>query len=154
MMKSFILKIFAIQLVASVLLFLGIQQLYVLAELDLIELIHSVGKDNFAYYVQKSDEFGISEKLKALSTTKFILSSIGIILGYIICSIINFKKGYNWTISLVIVVLCFIVFQFKFINLPTKYFINSGLEIAYIGTSIVAIIISLLIYFYSYRAKP
>ena len=44
-MKNFNIKIFAIQLVASVLLFLGIQQFYVLAELDLIELVHSMGKE-------------------------------------------------------------------------------------------------------------
>ena len=77
-MKNFQLRILMIQLVASCLLFLGIQQLYVLAEMDLIELIHSIGKDNFAYYVQKSDEFGISNQLKRLSTTKIILSIIGI----------------------------------------------------------------------------
>lgn len=52
-MKDFNIKIFAIQLVASVLLFLGIQQFYVLAELDLIELIHSMGKDNFAFWSEK-----------------------------------------------------------------------------------------------------
>jgi len=80
-MKDFNIKIFAIQLVASVLLFLGIQQFYVLAELDLIELIHSMGKDNFAFLVRKSDEFGISEKLKHLATMKTILSFVGIMIG-------------------------------------------------------------------------
>ena len=107
-MKNFDIKIFAIQLVASVLLFLGIQQFYVLAELDLIELIHSMGKDNFAFLVRKSDEFGISEKLKHLATMKTILSFVGIVLAYILCSVINHKRNYDWKMSVIIVVLCFL----------------------------------------------
>lgn len=153
-MKNFEIRIFAIQLVASILLFLGIQQLFVLTEMDLIELIHSMGKDNFAFLVRRSDEFGISDKLKTISTAKMILSILGISLAFIISSVINYKRGFDWKISLFILIVCFIVYQFNLINLPTKFFINESLEIAYIGTSIVSIILSLFIYFYSYLAKP
>ena len=153
-MKNFKIRIFALQLVASILLFLGLQQLFVLAEMELIELIHSVGQDNFAFYARKSDEFGISNKLKNLATAKLILSLIGFILAYIISSVINYKRGYDWKMSVFVVILCFVVYQFKIIDLPTKYFINQSLEIAYIGTSIFAIITSFIIYFISYRIKP
>ena len=130
-MKNFNIKIFAIQLVASVLLFLGIQQFYVLAELDLIELIHSMGKDNFAFLVRKSDEFGISQKLKHLATMKTILSFVGIVLAYILCSVINHKRNYDWKIAVTIVVLCFLVFQFRLINLPINFIATKNLALAY-----------------------
>ena len=152
-MKNFQLRILMIQLVASCLLFLGIQQLYVLAEMDLIELIHSIGKDNFAYYVQKSDEFGISNQLKRLSTTKIILSIIGIVLAYVSCAMINFKRNYDYKMSLIVVLFCLLVYEFKFLDLPTKFFLNQGLEVAFIGTSVFAIMMSVLLFVYSYRTN-
>ena len=153
-MKNFNIKIFAIQLVASVLLFLGIQQFYVLAELDLIELIHSMGKDNFAFLVRKSDEFGISEKLKHLATMKTILSFVGIVLAYILCSVINHKRNYDWKIAVTIVVLCFLVFQFRLINLPINFIATKNLALAYFVPAIFSILISFVLYFLSYRLKP
>jgi len=153
-MKKFDIKIFAIQLVASVLLFLGIQQFYVLAELDLIELIHSMGKNNFAFLVRKSDEFGISEKLKHLATMKTILSFVGIVLAYILCSVINHKRNYDWKMSVIIVVLCFLVFQFRLINLPINFITTKNLALAYFVPATFSILISFVLYFLSYRLKP
>ncbi|WP_353164828.1 hypothetical protein [Empedobacter brevis] len=153
-MKDFNFKIFSIQLTASILLLLGVQQFYVLAELDLIQLIHSIGKDHFALLVRKSDEFGISEKLKHLATIKMILSFIGITLGYILCSIINHKRNYNWKIAVIIVVLCFMVFQFKFINLPINFIQTKNLALAYFIPATISIMISFVLYFFSYRVKP
>ena len=152
-MKNFNIKIFAIQLVASILLFLGIQQFYVLAELDLIELIHSMGKDNFAYLVKKSDEFGISEKLKHLATMKMILSFVGIVLAYILCSVINHKRNYDWKIAVTIVVLCFLVFQFRFINLPINFISTKNLALAYFLPATFSVVISFALYFLSYKIK-
>ncbi len=152
-MKNFNIKIFAIQLVASILLFLGIQQFYVLAELDLIELIHSMGKDNFAYLVKKSDEFGISEKLKHLATMKMILSFVGIVLAYVLCSVINHKRNYDWKIAVTIVVLCFLVFQFRFINLPINFISTKNLVLAYFFPATFSILISSAFYFLSYKIK-
>lgn len=154
MMKNFNLKIASIQLIASILLFLGIQQFYVIVELDLIELIHSIGKDNFSYYVQKSDEFGISEKLKHLATVKMILSFIGIALGYIVCSIINFKGQLDWKIAVLIALICFIIFQFKIINLPIHYIATKNLAIAYFVPATISILLSFILYFFSLRTKP
>ena len=153
MMRNFNLKIASIQLIASILLFLGIQQFYVIVELDLIELIHSIGKDNFSYYVQKSDEFGISEKLKHLSTVKMILSFIGIALGYIVCSIINFKRQLDWKIAVLIALICFIIFQFKIINLPIHYIATKNLAIAYFVPATISILLSFILYFFSLRTK-
>lgn len=153
-MKKFDIKIFAIQLVASVLLFLGIQQFYVLAELDLIELIHSMGKDNFAFLVRKSDEFGISEKLKHLATMKTILSFVGIVLAYVLCSVNNHKRNYDWKMSVIIVVLCFLVFQFRLINLPINFIATKNLALAYFVPATFSILISFVLYFLSYRLKP
>ena len=153
-MKKFDIKIFAIQLVASVLLFLGIQQFYVLAELDLIVLIHAMGKDNFAFLVRKSDEFGISEKLKHLATMKTILSFVGIVLAYILCSVINHKRNYDWKMSVIIVVLCFLVFQFRLINLPINFIATKNLALAYFVPATFSILISFVLYFLSYRLKP
>ncbi|MGV0845263.1 hypothetical protein ACTS9T_01535 [Empedobacter falsenii] len=153
-MKDFNIKIFTIQIVASVLLFLGIQQFYVLAELDLIELIYSMGKDNFAFLVRKSDEFGISEKLKHLATMKTILSFVGIVLAYILCSVINHKRNYDWKIAVTIVVLCFLVFQFRLINLPINFIATKNLALAYFVPAIFSILISFVLYFLSYRLKP
>ena len=152
-MKNFDIKIFAIQLVASVLLFLGIQQFYVLVELDLIELIHSMGKDNFAFLVRKSDEFGISEKLKHLATMKTILSFVGIVLAYILCSVINHKRNYDWKMSVIIVVLCFLVFQFRLINLPINFIATKNLVLAYFVPATFSILISFVLYFLSYKIK-
>ncbi len=152
-MKNFNIKIFAIQLVASILLFLGIQQFYVLAELDLIELIHSMGKDNFAYLVKKSDEFGISEKLKHLATMKMILSFVGIVLAYVLCSVINHKRNYDWKIAVTIVVLCFLVFQFRFINLPINFISTKNLSLAYFLPATFSVLISFSLYFLSYKIK-
>lgn len=153
-MKNFNIKIFAIQFVASVLLFLGIQQFYVLTELDLIELIHSMGKNNFAFLVRKSDEFGISEKLKHLATMKTILSFVGIVLAYILCSVINHKRNYDWKMSVIIVVLCFLVFQFRLINLPINFITTKNLALAYFVPATFSILISFVLYFLSYRLKP
>lgn len=153
-MKNFNFKIFAIQLVASILLFLGIQQFYVLAELDLIELIHSIGKENFSYYVQKSDQFGISNKLKHLSTIKMILSFVAIVLSYIICSVINHKKQLDWKMALFVVISCFVVYQFKIINLPIHYISTKNLAIAYFVPASIAVFISFFLYYLSYRVKP
>lgn len=152
-MKNFNIKIFAIQLVASVLLFLGIQQFYVLAELDLIELIHSMGKDNFAFLVRKSDEFGISEKLKHLATMKTILSFVGIVLAYVLCSVINHKRNYDWKIAVTIVILCFLVFQFRLINLPINFIATKNLALAYFVPATFSILISFVLYFFSYKIK-
>ncbi|MFV0155736.1 hypothetical protein OBK28_03850 [Empedobacter falsenii] len=152
-MNNFNIKIFVLQLVASILLFLGIQQFYVLAELDLIELIHSMGKDNFAFLVRKSDEFGISEKLKHLAIMKSILSFVGIVLGYIVASIINHKRNYDWKISVVIVAVCFLVFQFKLIHLPINFIQTNNLAIAYFVPATISVVISFLLYFFSYRIK-
>lgn len=153
-MKNFNIKIFAIQFVASVLLFLGIQQFYVLTELDLIELIHSMGKNNFAFLVRKSDESGISEKLKHLATMKTILSFVGIVLAYILCSVINHKRNYDWKMSVIIVVLCFLVFQFRLINLPINFITTKNLALAYFVPATFSILISFVLYFLSYRLKP
>lgn len=153
-MKNFRLKIFVLQLVASVLLFLGVQQFYVLAELDLIELIHSMGKDNFAFLVRKSDQFGISEKLKHLALMKSILSLVGIVLGYILCSIINHIRNYDWRIAVLIVALCFLVFQFNLINLPINFIQTKNLAMAYFVPATSSIAISFILYFFSYRIKP
>lgn len=152
-MKNFNIKIFAIQFVASVLLFLGIQQFYVLTELDLIELIHSMGKDNFAFLVRKSDEFGISEKLKHLATMKTILSFVGIVLAYILCSVINHKRNYDWKMSVIIVVLCFLVFQFRLINLPINFITTKNLALAYFVPATFSILISFVLFFFSYKIK-
>lgn len=152
-MKNFSLKIFVLQLVASVLLFLGVQQFYVLAELDLIELIHSMGKDNFAFLVRKSDQFGISEKLKHLALMKSILSLVGIVLGYILCSVINHIRNYDWRIAVVIVVVCFLVFQFNLINLPINFIQTKNLAMAYFVPATSSIVISFILYFFSYRIK-
>lgn len=153
-MKNFSLKIFVLQLVASVLLFLGVQQFYVLAELDLIELIHSMGKDNFAFLVRKSDQFGISEKLKHLALMKSILSLVGIVLGYILCSVINHIRNYDWRIAVLIVVVCFLVFQFNLINLPINFIQTKNLAMAYFVPATSSIVISFILYFFSYRIKP
>ncbi|WP_291119127.1 hypothetical protein [Empedobacter sp. UBA7248] len=152
-MKNFNIKIFAIQLVASVLLFLGIQQFYVLAELDLIELVHSMGKENFAFLVRKSDEFGISEKLKHLATMKTILSFVGIVLAYVLCSVINHKRNYDWKIAVTIVILCFLVFQFRLINLPINFIATKNLALAYFVPAIFSILISFVLFFFSYKIK-
>lgn len=152
-MKDFNLKIFTLQLVASILLFLGIQQFYVLAELDLIELIHSMGKDNFAFLVRKSDEFGISAKLKHLATMKTILSFIGIVLAYILCSVINHKRNYNWKIAVIIVVICFLIYQFRLINLPLNFIPTNNLALAYFVPATFSIVISFVLYFLSYKIK-
>jgi len=153
-MNKFSLKITLIQLIASVLLFLGIQQFYILSELDLIELVHSIGKENFAYYVQKSDEFGISSKLKHLSTVKLILSFIGIVLGYIVSSIINYKKNLDYKIAIVTTMLCFIIYQSKIINLPINYISTNNLVIAYFVPASISIVISFCLFFLSDRVKP
>lgn len=154
MMKNISLKIASIQLVASILLFLGIQQFYVIVELDLIELIHSIGKENFSYYVQKSDEFGINNKLQHLSTVKMILSFIGIALGYAVCSIINFRRNLDWKIAVFTAVVCFIIFQFKLINLPIHYISTKNLAIAYFVPATISIFLSFILYFFSLRTKP
>ncbi|WP_413532376.1 hypothetical protein [Empedobacter brevis] len=152
-MKNFNIIIFAIQLAASILLFLGIQQFYVLAELDLIELIHSMGKDNFAFLVRKSDEFGISEKLKHLHTMKTILSFVGIVFAYILCSVINYKRNYDWKIATTIVAICFLVFQFRLINLPINFISTKNLVLSYFVPATFSILISFGLYFLSYKIK-
>lgn len=152
-MKDFNLKIFILQLVASILLFLGVQQFYVLAELDLIELVHSMGKDNFAFLVRKSDEFGISAKLKHLATMKTILSFVGIVLAYILCSVINHKRNRNWKMAVIIVAVCFLIYQFRFINLPISYIQTNNLALAYFLPATFSILISFVLYFLSYKIK-
>lgn len=147
------LKSILFQFFAAILLIMGIKQFYIFIELDLLELITSLGKDNFAYFAEKSDKFGISNKLKRLIYFKIILGFIAVAINYLILFIIAYKKHLNWNISLGITIIVGVLHYFKFLEILPISIIKISLISAYIIPAIICIILSIICYLIAYKSS-
>ena len=148
-MKSY--KNILFQFLAGLLLMLGIKQFFIFIELDLLDLIASMGKETFSYYADKTDKFGISNKLQRLVHAKIILGFIGIAINYFILFFIAYKKRLNWNISIgITIILCFIHF-FKLFELAPISFMQMNLILAYLIPAFLTIIISVVFYLMSFK---
>ena len=130
---------------------LGIKQFFIFIELDLLDLIASMGKESFSYYADRTDKFGISNKLQRLVNTKIILGFVAITINYFILFLLAYKKRLNWNISILITVILSLIHFFKLFELAPISFIKINLIVAYILPAFIAIVLS--IFFYSMAFK-
>lgn len=141
------------QFLAGLFLILGFKQFFIFGDLDLLELISSMGKESFAYLAEKSDKFGISNKLQQLVNLKIILGFVAIIINYVMLFIIAFKNKLSWNISLIITVILVVLHFFNLLNLPPISFVKMNLVAAYMSPAIISILLAGLFYYSSYKTS-
>ena len=141
------------QFLAGLFLLLGIKQFFIFIELDLLDLIASMGKEAFAYYADKSDKFGISNKITRLVQAKIILGFVGIIINYFILFVIAFKKKLNWNISIVITAILAIIHYFNVVEVSPISFIKINLIAAYMIPAFLSLALAGLFYFLSFKTS-
>ena len=141
------------QFLAGLCLMIGIKQFFIFVDLDLIELIASMGKESFAYYADKTDKFGISNKITNLVQAKAILGFIAIAINYFILFALAFKKRLNWNISLGITIVLIVLHFFKIFELSPISFIQINLVAAYLIPAIIALVFAGLFYLLSFRTS-
>lgn len=130
---------------------LGVKQFFIFIELDLLDLIASMGKESFSYYAEKSDKFGISNKLQRLVNTKIILGFVAIFINYFILFALAFKKRINWNISFAITIILCLIHFFKLFEIGPISFLKINLVIAYMIPAFVAIILSVVFYLMAFK---
>lgn len=141
------------QFLAGLFLLFGLKQFFIFVDLDLLELIVSLGKENFTYYAEKTDKFGIATTLKHMATAKFILGFVAIIINYVVLFYHAFKSKQNWNISLVITIVLVIIHYFKWIEpFPIDAF-QQQLVLAYLLPAFISIILSLVAYRMAFTTK-
>lgn len=140
-----------LQFLAGLLLLLGLKQFFIFADLDLLELISTMGKESFAYFAGKSDKFGISTKLNVLINTKIIIGFVAIAINYFILFTIAYKKKLNWNISLIITIILSCIHFFKWIELQPISFMKMNLIAAYMIPAILVLIVSGVFYLLSFK---
>jgi hypothetical protein len=141
------------QFLAGLFLMLGIKQFFIFADLNLLELISSLGKENFAYFADKSDRLGVVNKLQGLINAKIILGFIAILINYIILFILAYKRKLNWNISIVITVILGILHYFNILQLSPISFVKINLVAAYLIPAFVVFILSVLFYYLSFKTS-
>ncbi|WP_322970841.1 hypothetical protein [Faecalibacter sp. LW9] len=139
------------QFLAGLFLMLGSKQLYVLGNIELLELISSMGKESFAYFANKSDRFGISSALQKLIIFKIVLGFVAIGISYIILFVMAYKKRWNWNIPLIISIVLGIIHYLNWIQLSPISLFSKQLMIAYLLPVIVSFGLSGLFYWLSFR---
>jgi len=135
------------QFLAGLFLMLGIKQFFIFIELDLLDLIASMGKDSFTYYAEKTDRLGISNKIESLSQAKIILGYIAITINYCILFMLAYKKRLNWNISIVITGILSVIHFFKLFELAPISFMQMNLVLAFMIPALFSIIASIVFYF-------
>lgn len=141
------------QFLAGLSLLLGFKLFFIFVELDLIDLIASMGKESFAYYAEKTDKFGISNKIKRLSQAKIILGYVAIAINYIILFIMAYKKRFNWNISFVITIILILIHFFKWIEIAPISFIKMNLVVAYLIPAFLLLLLAGIFYLLSFRTS-
>lgn len=139
------------QFLAGLCLMLGFKQFFIFADLDLIELISSMGKESFTYFANKSDKFGISEKITRLLQAQIILGFVAILINYFVLFFIAFKRKLNWNISLVITILLCLIHYFKLIDGYVISFLPINLVAAYIIPAFIYLLLAGILYVFSFR---
>lgn len=132
---------------------LGFKQFFIFADLDLIELISTMGKESFAYFANKSDKFGISEKITRLLQTQLVLGFIAILINYFILFILAFKRKLNWNISLVITLILCLIHYFKLIDSYIISFMPINLITAYLIPAFIYLLLAGVLYVISFRTS-
>lgn len=139
------------QFLAGLSLLLALKQFFIFIELDLLDLIASMGKESFSYYADKSDKFGISNKLQRLVNAKIILGFVAITINYFILFILAFKKRLNWNISILITILLSLIHFFKVFELVPISFVKMNLIVAYMIPALITIILSFVFYILAFK---
>ena len=132
---------------------LGIKQLFFLIEVDLLDLIASMGKESFSYYANKTDKFGISLKIRRLVQTKIILGFIAILINYIILFYIAYKNKLNWNISIIITVILCVVHYFNLVEISPISFMRLNIVLAYLLPVLFTLSIGVLFYLLSFKTS-
>lgn len=141
------------QFLGGIFLLFGFKQFFIFVDLDLLELIVSLGKENFAYYAEKTDKFGIATKLKYFSNTKLILGFVAIIINYIILFYKAYKQKLNWNISLCITLVLALMHYFKWIEpFPIPIF-QQQLILAFLIPAGLAFVLSIVAYRIAFTTK-
>ena len=141
------------QFLAGFCLVLGLKQFFIFADLNLLELISLLGKENFVYFVDKSDRLGVANKLQGLINAKIILGFIAILINYVILFILAYKRKLNWYISIVITIFLSVLHYFKLLQLAPISFVKINLVLAYLIPAFVVFIISVLFYYFSFKTS-
>ena len=141
------------QFLAGLFLMLGIKQFFIFADLNLLELISSLGKENFAYFADKSDRLGVVNKLQGLINAKIILGFIAILINYVILFILAYKRKLNWNISIIITIILGILHYFNIIQLSPISFVKINLVAAYLIPAFIVFILSVLFYYLSFKTS-
>ena len=141
------------QFLAGLFLMLGIKQFFIFADLNLLELISSLGKENFAYFADKSDRLGVVNKLQGLINAKIILGFIAILINYVILFILAYKRKLNWNISIIITIILGILHYFNIIQLSPISFVKINLVAAYLIPAFIVFIVSVLFYYLSFKTS-
>lgn len=141
------------QFLAGLCLVLGFKQFFIFTNLDLLDLITSMGKESFVFLANKSDRLGISNQLQELVHAKIILGFIAIIINYIILFILAFKKKLNWNTSIIITLILGVLHYFNLLELSPISFIKINLIAAYIIPAIVVLSLSIWFYFMSFKTS-
>lgn len=139
------------QFIAGLLLLLGIKQFFIFIDLELLDLIASMGKESFSYFADKTDKFGISNKLQQLVKAKIILGFIAIAINYFILFVLAYKNRLNWNISLLITVVLSLIHFFKLVEIPPISSLQINLILAYMLPAFLALILSIVFYFLAFK---
>lgn len=141
------------QLMAGFFLLMSLKQLYVFADVDLMELIASMGKESFAYYAEKSDKFGIASKLQNLINCKTILGYAAIAVNYVILFVMAFKRGWNWNTSLGITLILCVIHYLNWLEVGPIALVNLNLVATYIIPSIIGFILAGICYRLAFKSS-
>ena len=141
------------QFLAGLFLVIGIKQFFIFVHFDLIELIYTMGKENFTFLAEKSNQLGISNQLQELNNAKIILGFVGIIINYIILAIIAYKHKQSGNIAIAITCVLVVLHFFKLIDLSPLSFIKINLVAAFLLPAFFALILSTLFYYLSFKTS-
>lgn len=141
------------QFLAGLFFVLGLKQFFIFADLNLLELISSLGKDNFAYFADKSDRLGVVNKLQGLINAKIILGFIAILINYVILFILAYKRKLNWNISIVITIILGVLHYFNILQLVPISFVKINLVAAYLIPAFIVFTLSVLFYYLSFKTS-
>lgn len=150
-MKSY--KNILFQFLAGLCLLLGCKQLFFLGNIELLELISSMGKESFTYFANKSDRFGISTQLQKLLQIKIILGFVAIGINYIILFVIAYKKKTDWNIPIIISFVLGLIHYFNWIEISPISIQSIALVGAYLIPIILLIVLAIAFYTITYRTS-
>lgn len=141
------------QFLAGLGLMVGFKQLFFLGNIELLELISSMGKESFAYFANKSDRFGISNALQKLIVIKIVLGFVAIGINYVILFLLAFKKRLNWNISFAITIILIAVHYFNWIELSPLSLGSLNLIVAYTIPVVLTFVASFIFYMLAFRTS-